>query len=143
LGGVTPMKDTCVLLLALTSACLPNFDAIAQPILQALHETGPVGRRINVVFVAEGYTAPELEKFTNDAQRMASALLHTTPYSEYASFFNIFSLWVASEESGSDFPQFGVFKDTEFDSRFNCKRRRPGRWGIWEDRDDFNRTVCC
>lgn len=89
------------------------------PQLSTLLTNGPTARRINLVLVAEGYTEAEQAKFGEDASRVADSLLSAEPFLSYARFFNVFSLYVVSEESGSSHPLSGIHKKTFFNSSYD------------------------
>ena len=108
------------LLRALLVAAALAAPAAAQPVLLPLLENGPTAERVNVVLVAEGYTAAQRGRFEADAARIAGALLATPPYSDYRAFFNAYAVAVASAESGADHPSRGVYRDTYFDAAYDC-----------------------
>jgi len=87
--------------------------------LQQILTNGPTDKRINIVFLSEGYASSQLSGFPTDALEVLNALLKMSPYHEYRSYFNAFTIAVASSESGSDHPRRGVFRDTYFNSSFD------------------------
>ncbi len=62
---------------------------------------GPTDRRINLVFLAEGYTAAEMGKFGTDVQNVLNGLFNVTPYQQYKSLYNAFAVQVPSNVSGT------------------------------------------
>lgn len=101
-------------LLVLSSAQLH-----AQATIQQILQNGATGSRLNLVMLSEGYTSQQLPAFVSDATTMLNKLLNTPPFKEYSSYFNAFAIAVASNESGSDHPASGVFRDTFFNSSFD------------------------
>jgi len=90
---------------------------------------GPTDRRINLVFLAEGYTAAEMGKFGTDVQNVLNGLFNVTPYRQYQSLFNAYAVQVPSNESGTDHPGTAndepgglsvFFHDTYFNSTFDA-----------------------
>lgn len=79
---------------------------------------GPASNRLNVVFLAEGYTSGQSTQFLTHVTNTASILLSNQPFAEYRSFFNIFAVAVASAQSGSDRPVSGIFRNTYFSSTY-------------------------
>jgi len=79
----------------------------------------PTTNRINLVFLAEGYTAGQTAKFTNDARAVLQQLTTTPPFNEYSNYFNAFAVFVASVQAGSDHPASGIFRDTYFNSTYD------------------------
>lgn len=80
---------------------------------------GPSANRINIVVLSEGYTAAELPTFRADAAASVEAMVSQPPFSLYRHMFNGYGIAVASNESGSDHPSRGVYKDTYFNSSFD------------------------
>jgi len=87
--------------------------------LQTLVTNGPSSNQINLVVLAEGYTAAQASQFLADAGQMVGDLLGAEPFASYRGAFNAFAIMVASTESGSDHPSQGVFKNTYFNSTFD------------------------
>lgn len=80
---------------------------------------GPTAKRINIVFLAEGYTNNQVTKFTNDAKVILNQLLNTIPFSDYREYYNAFAIFVASAETGSDHPSTSTYRDTYFNSTYD------------------------
>jgi len=94
--------------------------ALSQGTLNLIRDNGPADKRLNIVILSEGYTFSESALFDADAAALAGQLLDSTvPYSEYESYFNVFSIFIASNESGSDHPSDGIYKDTYFNSTYD------------------------
>lgn len=83
-----------------------------------LQDSGEPSEKVDLVFLPEGYTASEMEKFEADARRFMEALFATPPYDTRRSDFNIRAVDVPSEDSGTDVSGKGVFKHTAFNSGF-------------------------
>jgi hypothetical protein len=81
--------------------------------------SGSPGDKPTVVFVSEGYTLDEMQKFVSDSRNMVDSLLSDKPFSQYTESFNFFALSVPSVESGCDEPHLGVYKNTALQSTFN------------------------
>ncbi|RPJ61499.1 MAG: hypothetical protein EHM23_06690 [Acidobacteria bacterium] len=86
--------------------------------IDALLETGLPSRRIDLVFLAEGYTQSELPTFRLHAAYVKDVLFSSEPFREYQNYFNAFAVSVSSSESGSDHPSLGMFRDTYFNSSY-------------------------
>jgi hypothetical protein len=76
---------------------------------------GPLNKRINFVYLSDGYLLTELSSFTSDVTNINNKLFLTTPFKEYINYFNVFQVRVPSAESGakhahtaSDCPAIGV-----------------------------------
>jgi hypothetical protein len=83
--------------------------------------SGPRAQRLNVVFVAEGYTASQLSngKFLSDMDMLTDYLFSIAPFSTYKPYFNIYGVSVASAQSGADQGSAGGLRNTYFDATFN------------------------
>lgn len=84
-----------------------------------LQNTGPAQDRVDIVFLAEGYTAGQLEKFRSDVKRLSEFLLAASPYSEAKEKFNIRGVFRASIDAGTDEPRQMSFKSTALNSTYN------------------------
>lgn len=60
--------------------------------------------RINLVYLAEGFTSTELSVFSSKAHSINDALFNTVPFSQYKNFFNSFAVKVPSNGSGAIHP---------------------------------------
>ncbi|MFZ6874338.1 M64 family metallopeptidase [Undibacterium sp. Di27W] len=84
--------------------------------------TGSSKHRVDIVFVAEGYTAAERAKFLADAQSFLDNMLGdanaklNAPFSPYKNLFNASALFVASAQSGTDQPNKNISVNTYFDA---------------------------
>ena len=70
----------------------------------AIQDNGDVNKRINFVYLAEGYTAVQQPTFQIDAARINTDLFAQTPFSNYINFFNAYRIEVPSTQSGADHP---------------------------------------
>lgn len=83
-----------------------------------VRDSGPRATRLNIAFLAEGYTAAEQTKFQGDAATLLQVLLSDESWSRFASYINAFTIYVASNQSGADDPSTGTLRDTYFNSTF-------------------------
>ena len=88
--------------------------------MQTIVTNGPVSNRLNLVVLSEGYTSNELAQFLVDATNAVKTLLSHPPYQEYSNYFNAFAIKVASSESGSDHPLYGIYRNTYFNSTYGA-----------------------
>jgi len=75
-------------------------------------------KAVDLVFVAEGYTAEEMNKFHNDVKRLAGILFEYAPYKDYGDEINIWAVDAVSEESGTDIPGEEIYRKTALNSSF-------------------------
>lgn len=79
---------------------------------------GDAATKVDLVFLAEGYTADQQEKFEADTRRFAEALFATPPFDKRRADFNIRAVCLASEESGTDVSGKGIFRNTALNSGY-------------------------
>jgi hypothetical protein len=91
-------------------------------------DNGDRDQMINIVFLSEGYKQNEMDKFRLDVEKTSIDFFNWSPFLEYYSHFNIYSIEVPSNESGTDHPRTAVdcpldspifFSDTYFNSTFD------------------------
>lgn len=79
---------------------------------------GDPSDKVDIVFIAEGYTETEMGKFKADAEKFAGYLFNVEPYKSRKSDFNIWTVEAISKESGTDIPQNNIWKNTIASSNF-------------------------
>lgn len=72
--------------------------------VEIIKESGDKDKRINLVFMGDGYTAAELDKFITDATSFTNSLFTQSPFDSYIDYFNVYAIKVISNESGTDHP---------------------------------------
>ena len=86
--------------------------------VSSLMQNGDPATKVDLCFIAEGYTAQEMEKFRADALRFTEYLFTMAPYNRHKEDFNIWLVESVSEESGTDIPHEDVWKKTVANSNF-------------------------
>ncbi len=84
----------------------------------AIMENGDPANKVDLLFVAEGYTAEQMEKFLADARRFADYLFTMPPYNRHKGDFNIWAVESISQESGTDIPHEDIWRKTVANSNF-------------------------
>lgn len=84
-----------------------------------LVSSGNAHNKVDVAILAEGYTKDEQDKARNDFQRFTEVFFEKEPYKSLKDQFNFYGVFVPSQESGTDEPTHGVFKNTALNSSFN------------------------
>ncbi len=79
---------------------------------------GNPAEKVDLVFLAEGYTAEEQAKFEADAKRFSESLFKNAPFDACRDDFNTWAVHLISGESGTDVSGKGVFKNTALNSGF-------------------------
>lgn len=82
--------------------------------------SGDPHTHVDLLVLAEGYTASDREKFKKDLDRYAASLFSWEPYKSLKKCFNIRGVFHPSPESGVDEPRQGKFRATTFDASFNA-----------------------
>jgi len=80
---------------------------------------GPITQKVDLLFLAEGYTALEREKFEQDLVRIRDILFGVDPFKSEYQLFNIRGVFYPSRESGIDEPTKDIFKNTALNFTFN------------------------
>ncbi len=83
-----------------------------------LEINGATAEKVDVLFLAEGYTAEEMDKFIADAKRSAGYIFSEEPFKSKRKDFNIRALKSVSQDSGTDIPGDSVWKNTVINSSF-------------------------
>ena len=79
---------------------------------------GNHNENVDLAFIAEGYTAGEMEKFRADVKRMAGVLFAEAPFDKFSNRINIWAVEAISQESGTDIPGEGIYVNTVLNSSF-------------------------
>lgn len=69
--------------------------------LDTLLYNGDIDKRINYVFLGDGYLDSEMDQFTADAENISSILFDQEPFKQYRGYFNAFAIEVPSNETGA------------------------------------------
>jgi hypothetical protein len=83
-----------------------------------LEINGPPEKKIDILFLAEGYTAVEMDKFLKDAARSTEYIFSEEPFKGHREMFNIRAVKSTSIDSGTDIPGDKVWKNTIMNSSF-------------------------
>lgn len=83
-------------------------------------ETGPAATRMDYVFIGDGYTAAEMDKWHADAQKIINGFMADPLFAANRGAMNVRRVDVVSNESGVDEPDKGIYKDTALDAYFYC-----------------------
>ncbi|GEM_PF-5055560 len=83
----------------------------------------PARNSVNMVILADGYTADRLETFQADAQTVADFLASLEPFASFVQRLNIWTVWTPSAEPGASFDCGCNFYDTDAQ---NCTTPHDG-----------------
>ena len=74
---------------------------------------------VDVAILAEGYTVFEVEKVKSDLEKFKGVFFGQEPYKSHMDKFNVYGVFKPSDQSGTDEPTHGSFKNTALNSSFN------------------------
>jgi hypothetical protein len=83
-----------------------------------VHYAGKHNSKLDIVIIAEGYTAEDMDKFKADCERFKGYILEADPYSQNMDKINIWAVESVSEESGTDIPGEDILKNTAAGTNF-------------------------
>lgn len=107
--------------------------------VEDLQVSGDMAHKVDILFVAEGYTAQEMDKFRDDARKFTEYLFSMAPYDKRRNDFNVRLLLSVSDESGVDIPHKDIWKRTVCNSNFYTFR--TDRYLTIEDHSRIASTV--
>ncbi|MBO7434162.1 MAG: peptidase M64 [Salinivirgaceae bacterium] len=84
-----------------------------------VHGGGDVNNKVDVAFLAEGYTAAQMDKFRRDVERAWQYMSGVEPFKTYSDMFNIYAVEALSAESGTDIPIKGIYRNTAMNFTFS------------------------
>lgn len=84
-----------------------------------LHKAKDQNKAINVVFIAEGFTINEMDKFLEAAKVSVSEIFKHQPFDRYTDNFNFIAVKSTSIDSGVSVPRKGEWKQTAIESNFD------------------------
>jgi hypothetical protein len=101
--------------------CLAAPGRAAAQTATVIRNNGDSANRVDIAIIGDGYTSAEIAsgKYAADVESFVQQMFLQDPYREYARYYNVTRVDIASAESGSDHPEKGVFKDTALDSTYN------------------------
>ena len=108
------MRARAVFLLA---GALVVFCAAPAQTVTTVVNNGDPANRIDLAIVNEGYTASQSSQFAADVNTLMGAFFANEVFRDYAPYFNVRALSVASNQSGAG---NGAPKDTAFGAYYNC-----------------------
>ncbi len=84
----------------------------------AVHNSGDPASRVDIVIIPEGYTEDQMDKFRKDCEKFSNYLFKASPFKENKDKFNIWGIAAPSQETGTDIPGDGIYKNTNLSSGF-------------------------
>ena len=82
------------------------------------HFSGNPHAKVDVVILADGYSAKDQKKFEKDLKRYTNLLINQEPFKKSKDRFNIYGVFKVSEDSGIDEPGANIYKNTTLSTTF-------------------------
>ena len=89
------------------------------PPYDGLHQAADTSRCIHIAFVAEGYTADEMDRYLDHCRQAIGSLFRHEPFHSMQDRFNIIAVKSASQESGTSEPSRSIWRNTVLGSHFD------------------------
>ncbi len=86
--------------------------------IRSILKNGETADKVDLVFLAEGYTSEEQDKFFRDAERFTGYLFNTAPFDTRKDDFNVWAVGLVSEETGTSISGEGIYKNTALNSGY-------------------------
>lgn len=84
-----------------------------------LIDNGTKDQCVDIVFIGDGYTKGQMDKFHDDVRLMSDYLFSQTPFSNHKNKFNIWAVDAISQDAGVTDPRKDSWKNTALKSSFN------------------------
>lgn len=96
--------------------------SVSAAVVDSFRIKGPVGNRVNIVFLGDGYQATEMDLYRQHTKTMLQHMFDEgeEPFARYTNFFNAHRIEVLSSQSGADDPSEMIYRDTALDATYDC-----------------------
>lgn len=110
--------------------------------LYKVHVSGDPHKKVDLLFIGDGYTDKEKRAFKKDLDRYVEYLFDTEPFGKNSEKFNIYGIMPESMERGVDQPRRKDYKKTAIEATFNSLEspRYLLTENIWELHDIASQT---
>jgi hypothetical protein len=105
--------------LAIIALLLGTTSVFAEPVVPVRLNGAPTNR-VNIAVLGDGYAAADQHKFAAIVDAFVNYLFLQPPFTEYASYFNVYRIDVTSNDSGVDHPEWQQLKDTALGTSYSC-----------------------
>jgi len=87
------------------------------PVFDVVHSGDPA-IKVDIVLLAEGYTANQEKLFRDDCRKFAEGFFKYSPYAENNDKFNIRGVWSPSNDAGPDIPGKDIWNKTRLNGSY-------------------------
>ncbi len=88
----------------------------------AIHESGDPAIKVDLLLMADGYTAAERDDFIAKAEELTDVLFATTPFKERKDDFNVWAVIPPAAQSGISRPSTNTFRDSPIGATYDAFR---------------------
>ncbi|MBM4063518.1 MAG: hypothetical protein FJ265_20830, partial [Planctomycetes bacterium] len=115
-GGRWPMIRALLVGTALGTIAAAQF-----PVVQTVYNSGSTQSRYDMVILGDGYQAAEQTRFNQDVQTFLTALFQKQPYTTFAAYYNVHTVFRPSVDSGADHPDANppIWRNTVYNASYN------------------------
>ena len=108
-----------VLIIALAILLPFIFKGKIKPVpITHIIQSGSPENCVDIAFIAEGYTFDQMNKFRDDAKKMADYFMEVNPFSRFKDKFNFYALESPSREPGVTIPGDTLYVSSSVNSSF-------------------------
>ncbi len=90
-----------------------------ETVIFRIEDNGHYNEKADLLFLGEGYTSLEKQKFESDLSRVTDILFSVEPFKSNRMLFNVTGVLSPSPESGVDDPTEDIFKNTAMNFTFD------------------------
>lgn len=108
-------------LAASIALCAASISQIGAQTVTTVISNGTTQSRYDIVILGDGYQANEQTTFNNDVNAFLTALFQKQPFSTFSSYYNVHTVFRASQDSGADHPDLTppIFVNTAYEATYN------------------------
>ena len=88
----------------------------------AIHESGDPATKVDLLLMADGYTAGERDDFVSKAEELTDVLFATSPFRERKDDFNVWAVIPPAAQSGISRPSTNTFRDSPVGATYDAFR---------------------
>jgi len=105
----------------------------------AIVDNGDPAQKVDILLLADGYTAEEHDAFVAKAREMADILFATSPFKERMDDFNVWALAPHAAQSGVSRPSTNTYRDSPIGATYDAFRSK--RYVLTFDNKNWRRIA--
>lgn len=112
------LRRAAVVAAVVASAALGSAQA---PVVRTILANGTTQSRYDMVILGDGYQAAEQARFDQDVNTFLTGLFQKQPYATFASYYNVHTVFRASQDSGASHPDATppIVRNTAYGASYN------------------------